>query len=108
MKNSLQTLMNGLIDYAGLFPPAKLPLNEAVAEYISHFKDNKKWILGRFIMPVSQLKDLEEFIPKFDGIGTLKLSVLGGQTSSDKEFLHQTKKEIDIICLLYTSPSPRD
>ena len=36
--------MNGLIDYAGLFPPAKLPLNEAVAEYISHFKDNRKWI----------------------------------------------------------------
>ena len=97
MKNSLQTLMNGLIDYAGLFPPAKLPLNEAVAEYISHFKDNKKWILGRFIIPVSQLKDLEEFIPMFEEIGTLKLSVLGGQTSSDKEFLHQTKKEMDII-----------
>ena len=89
--------MNGLIDYAGLFPPAKLPLNEAVDEYISHFKDNRKWILGRFIIPVSQLKDLEEFIPKFNGIGTLKLSVLGGQTSSDKEFLHQTKKEMDII-----------
>ena len=44
MKNSLQTLMNGLIDYAGLFPPAKLPLNEAVAEYISHFKDNSNVI----------------------------------------------------------------
>ena len=77
MKNSLQTLMNGLIDYAGLFPPAKLPLNEAVAEYISHFKDNKKWILGRFIIPVSQLKDLEEFIPKFDGDWKIKIVCFG-------------------------------
>ena len=47
MKNSLQTLMNGLIDYAGLFPPAKLPLNEAVAEYISHFEDKKKMDIGK-------------------------------------------------------------
>ena len=97
MQDSLQKFMNGLIDYAGLFPPAKLPLNEAVAEYISHFKDEKKWILGRFIIPISQLKDLEKFIPKFDDIGTLRLSVLGGQSESDKEFLEQTKKDISII-----------
>jgi hypothetical protein len=30
MKESLRTFMDGLIDYAGLFPPAKLPLNEAI------------------------------------------------------------------------------
>ena len=93
MKNSLQTLMNGLIDYAGLFPPAKLPLNEAVAEYISHFKDNKKWILGRFIIPVSQLKDLEEFIPMFEEIGTLKLSVLVDKLVQIKNFFTKPKKK---------------
>ena len=32
MKESLRTFMNGLIDYAGLFPPADLPLNEAIEE----------------------------------------------------------------------------
>ena len=94
MKNSLQKIMNGLIDYAGLFPPAKLPLDQAITEYISHFSDQKKWMLGRFIIPISQLNDLEKFIPKFDNVGTLKLSVLGAQSTSDKEFLEQTKKEI--------------
>ena len=97
MKNSLQKIMNGLIDYAGLFPPAKLPLDQAITEYISHFSDQKKWMLGRFIIPISQLNDLEKFIPKFDNVGTLKLSVLGAQSTSDKEFLEQTKKELSII-----------
>ena len=45
--------MNGLIDYAGLFPPAKLPLNEAVAEYISHFEDKKNgyWEDSSYLYP---------------------------------------------------------
>ena len=51
MKNSLQKLMNGLIDYAGLFPPAKLPLDQAITEYISHFGNQKKWMLLRGIEP---------------------------------------------------------
>ena len=97
MKNSLQKIMNGLIDYAGLFPPAKLPLDEAIAEYISHISEEKKWMLGRFIIPISQLNDLEEFIPQFKNVGTLRLSVLGGQSTSNKEFLQQTKDEIIII-----------
>ena len=89
--------MDGLIDYAGLFPPAKLSLEEAINEYISHFSDQKKWMLGRFIIPISQLNDLEKFIPKFNDIGILRLSVLSVQSNSDKEFLEQTKKEISII-----------
>ena len=97
MKKSLQKFMNGLIDYAGLFPPAKLPLDEAIAEYIFHLKEDKKWMLGRFIIPITQLNDLEEFIPQFKDVGTLRLSVLGGQSTSDKEFLQQTKDEITII-----------
>ena len=36
MKESLRTFMHGLIDYAGLFPPANLPLNEAIDDYIKH------------------------------------------------------------------------
>ena len=77
MKNSLEKFMNGLIDYAGLFPPAKLPLDEAIDEYITHFSEEKKWMLGRFIIPISKLNELEKYIPKFNEIGTLRLSVLG-------------------------------
>jgi hypothetical protein len=31
--NALQTLLTGVVDYAGLFPPAALPMAEAVAGY---------------------------------------------------------------------------
>ena len=44
-----------------------------------------------------EINDLEEFIPQFKDVGTLRLSVLGGQSTSDKEFLQQTKDEITII-----------
>ena len=52
--------MDGLIDYAGLFPPADLPLNEAIDEYISHIKSNNSKMLSRFIIHTSKLNDLDE------------------------------------------------
>ena len=36
MKQSLRHLMTGLVDYAGLFPPASLDVPAAVAEYARH------------------------------------------------------------------------
>ena len=94
MKESLRTFMDGLIDYAGLFPPAKLPLNEAIDEYILHLKGENSWILGRFIIPISQFNDLEEFLPLFENIEPLKLSVLGGGGNSDDEYLNNIKQNI--------------
>ena len=33
MRGSLRALLTGIIDYAGLFPPARLPLDQAVRNY---------------------------------------------------------------------------
>ena len=33
MSPSLRALLSGIIDYAGLFPPAKLPLDQAIRNY---------------------------------------------------------------------------
>lgn len=44
-----------LIDYAGLFPPAKLALAEATAEYREGRRGPYAWMLGRFIIPVATL-----------------------------------------------------
>ena len=86
--------MEGLIDYAGLFPPAKLPLNEAIDEYLVHLKGDNSWMLGRFIIPISQFKDLEQFIPLFEGLEPLRLSVLGGGGNSDDEYLNNIEQNI--------------
>lgn len=55
---SLRALVAGLVDYAGLFPPASLPLAEAVERYASYRDSSDAWMLGRFIIPAAQLDAL--------------------------------------------------
>lgn len=60
MSNALQSLMSGLVDYAGLFPPAKLEMTAAVDEYARHRGEQGSWMLGRFIVPATRLDELEK------------------------------------------------
>ena len=60
MVHSLRTLMAGLIDYAGLFPPAKLPMQPAVEAFARHMRGEFEFALGRFICPVSRLPEFSE------------------------------------------------
>lgn len=46
------------IDYAGLFPPAKLDMASALAEYAAERRSAFAWMLGRFIVPASRIPDL--------------------------------------------------
>ncbi|MDB5048454.1 MAG: hypothetical protein JWO30_1525 [Fibrobacteres bacterium] len=55
METSLQILMEGLIDYAGLFPPASLDMDAAVRNYASYARSPQAAWLGRFVLPVSRL-----------------------------------------------------
>lgn len=47
-----------LIDYAGLFPPARLAMPAAVSEYYAARNGAYAWMLGRFIVPASRLREL--------------------------------------------------
>ena len=97
MKESLRAFMKGLIDYAGLFPPAKLPLDEAIDDYIIHLKGENSWMLGRFIIPLSKLNELDRFVPLFDEIGALELAVLGSGGNSDDEYLSNIGNDMEQI-----------
>jgi hypothetical protein len=94
MKESLRTFMHGLIDYAGLFPPANLPLNEAIDDYIKHLNGENSWMLGRFIIPVSKLNELDQFVSLFDEIGPLELAVLGSGGDSNDEYLSKISNDM--------------
>lgn len=48
----------GLVDYAGLFPPAALPMGEAVREYDRERRGADRWMLGRFVVAASRLEEL--------------------------------------------------
>ncbi|MGQ9806447.1 MAG: hypothetical protein ACUVRP_10290 [Chlorobiales bacterium] len=55
--SALRTLLNGVIDYAGLFPPASLSMNDAVRNYARYLQSPDQWALARFIVPVSRLEE---------------------------------------------------
>lgn len=50
--------MTGLVDYAGLFPPASLAVPDAVREYAAHRLETEAWMLGRFIAPAAGLAEV--------------------------------------------------
>ncbi len=56
---SLQALLSGLIDYAGLFPPASLDMSAAVDNYAAYRHGEYSWMLGRFILPLARLSEFE-------------------------------------------------
>jgi hypothetical protein len=62
---SLRSFMSGLIDYAGLFPPASLDMKTAVDEYAGHRAEQEAWMLGRFIVPAGRLDELEEAVAPY-------------------------------------------
>lgn len=81
MDTSLEILMEGLIDYAGLFPPASLDMPTAVANYAAYREGAQAPWLGRFVLPMSRL---EEFTRALSGLGRgAALPGSGGQASAD-------------------------
>jgi hypothetical protein len=52
-------LLDGAIDYAGLFPPAGLEMATAVANFVAYRAGPDAWALGRFVVPVARLPDFE-------------------------------------------------
>jgi hypothetical protein len=57
MLQSIRTLMAGLIDYAGLYPPAKLAMGPSAENFARAKRGEHEWILGRFICPASRLRE---------------------------------------------------
>ena len=52
---ALRSLLSGLIDYAGLFPPAGLGMAEAVRNYDTYVRGEHAWMLGRFVLSAGQI-----------------------------------------------------
>lgn len=53
---SLEALMSGVIDYAGLFPPAALSLEDTLANYSSYLQGADAWMLNRLVLPAAKLR----------------------------------------------------
>ena len=52
---ALEALLANLIDYAGLYPPAALPLKDVAEKYESYRTSAHGWMLNRVVLPLSKL-----------------------------------------------------
>ncbi len=57
-----RTLLEGIIDYAGVFPPARHPLATALQVYRTATSGPDGWLLGPFLCPASQLPELNQLL----------------------------------------------
>lgn len=61
----LRALLTGLIDYAGLFPPAELSMADAVRHYTADRGGPNAWMLASFICPAARLSEFAGPAPLF-------------------------------------------
>lgn len=66
-----RALLQGLIDYAGLFPPAGLEMQPAAEEYALVREGSWSWMCGRFVVPVSRAFELGEVLEDLADGGTI-------------------------------------
>ncbi len=52
-----QVLLEGFFDYAGLYPPASLDMEETVANWVAALDGHWSWMIGRLIVPASRLDE---------------------------------------------------
>lgn len=81
MPVSVKVLLSSVVDYAGLFPPAKLGIREAMMNYAQAQMAPYAWMLGRFVLPASRLDEFEALLPQLEESQTSQwsLSVLLSQ-----------------------------
>lgn len=80
--DAARALLGSIIDYAGLFPPAELPMRAAVAGYASSRSGPDAWMLGKFVLPLARLEEFEHAFDELHAADRAKpwpLAVIGGR-----------------------------
>ncbi len=57
-------MLNHPIDFAGLFPPTKMSMAEAVPAYLRWLESEAAWLVDRFVCPAGQLGELAAEVAK--------------------------------------------
>ena len=86
---ALKVLMRGVVDYAGLFPPASLEMGAAAAAYAEHRLGPDAWALGRFVLPAARLEEFEtaadDVLPRDAARSWALSALLGSDLEEDVE-----------------------
>lgn len=98
MNPCAKSLLDGIIDYAGLFPPAKLAMNEAFARFVAHRSSDDGWMLARFVCPAARLEELEPLIENAEPPQPpITVSVLGSGGEDLESFLESVNQDERVL-----------
>jgi hypothetical protein len=102
MTSSLQALLVRAVDYAGLFPPARLPLDQAIrnyAHYRPHLPDG--WMLGRFVCPAARLAELEPYAEELfeQRYGPFTFAALGRGGATQADWLAGLRADLEAMAV---------
>jgi hypothetical protein len=107
MSPSLRALLAGAIDYAGMFPPAKVPLEEAFRNYIGYRESPDAWMLGRFVCPAQQLREVTNVLKGFSSVQPVAISMLGDVDADPQKFRTTVSNQAHPTNAYFVSWRPR-
>lgn len=97
---SLYHFMSGLIDYAGLYPPAQLPLQEAITHYYHYRRSDDGWMLAHFVIGAQRLDELATLLAEHPYLldeGPLSFAVVGQGGLTEEDFLGNMREDAAAI-----------
>ncbi|OUL36677.1 hypothetical protein BV372_06140 [Nostoc sp. T09] len=108
MVASLEALLSSVVDYAGLFPPAKLELQSAMANYAQYQTTSYTWMLGRFILPISRLHEFEQLLPEKPTKWSLSVIMTGDVQEVTAQLQSFNNQKIGITSLEFPPLPPTE
>jgi hypothetical protein len=84
---SLRALLEQTIDYAGMFPPCDLPLEQALQNHAKYVRSREAWMLNGFVLPVGQFDAAAKLVSQFDPSRPLRVAALGPKTANAEGFV---------------------
>ncbi len=92
MTKSFNSFMRGIIDYAGMFPPANLELTPAFRNYLDYISSDDEWMMDKFVCTRKSFEsftkndsDVYRLLKEYDSERRVSFTLLltGGKTAKD-------------------------
>lgn len=110
LRSGLKYFMTRIIDYAGMYPPAKLPFTDAFSNYLNYQNDADNWMMERFVFPIAKHNEISTFSTNLSTHKHLvKLSILPQYSDSERIFVETFREDFqNLLQAVKESPGEFD
>ncbi|MCU0372066.1 MAG: hypothetical protein MUE56_02330 [Ignavibacteria bacterium] len=102
--SAFTAFMNRIIDYAGMFPPAGLNLEDAFRNYGGYIKSEDEWMLSRFVCTIKTFGNFfdgnnpaRKIMDEHKGDNWIKFTILLTGGNSPKEFYPSLENDLKLL-----------